>query len=70
MEAGANTATAADNEVNAGVGEKEVMVGSENAQQGPAPEIATMVEKDVANEKKNADASDPSPTEQVGKSKD
>jgi hypothetical protein len=35
MEAGAKTATAVDQEVNDVVGEKEVMVASENAQQKP-----------------------------------
>jgi hypothetical protein len=35
MEAGANTATTVDNEVNHGEGEKEVMVASEKAQQAP-----------------------------------
>jgi hypothetical protein len=54
--AGVKTVTAVDNEVNHGVGEKEVMIASENPQQGPESEIATTVNKDVANEKKNTDA--------------
>jgi hypothetical protein len=46
------------------------MVASENAQQGPESEIATIVDEDVADKTKNTDASDPSQTEQVGTSKD
>jgi hypothetical protein len=68
MEAGAKTATAIDNEVNHCVGEKEVMVASGKAQQGPKSEIATTVDKDVANENINTDASVPSETEKVGTS--
>ncbi len=68
-EAGAKTAPAVDNEVNHGAGEKEVMVASEKPQQEPESEIATTVDKDVANEKKNTDAINPSQTEQVGASK-
>jgi hypothetical protein len=69
-EAGSKTATSVDNEVNDGVGEKEVMVASENAQQGPESKIATTVDKDVTNKNKNADAIDLSQTEQIGESKD
>jgi hypothetical protein len=69
MAAGVKTATAVDNEVNHCVGEKEVMIASEKPQQGPESEIATTVDKDVANKKKKTDASDPSQTEQVGASK-
>jgi hypothetical protein len=70
MAAGVKTATAVDNEVNHGVGEKEVMIASEKPQQGPESEIATTVYKDDANEKKNTDARDPSQKEQAGASKD
>ncbi len=45
------------------------MVASENAKQKLESEIATSVDKDVTNEKKDSDASDPSQTEQVGASK-
>ncbi len=69
MEAGAKTATAVDNEVNHGVGEIKVMVANEKPQQEPESEIATTLDKDVANEKKNTDAIDPSQTAQVGASK-
>jgi hypothetical protein len=68
MEAGAKTASAVDNEVADGVGEEEVMVASENAQQKAESEIATTVDKNVTKEKKDTDASDPSQTEQVGAS--
>jgi hypothetical protein len=46
------------------------MVASEQPQQEPESEIATTVDRDVANEKKDTDASDPSQTGKVGASKD
>jgi hypothetical protein len=46
------------------------MVASEKPQQEPGSEIATTVDKDVANDKKDTDASDPSQTGKVGASKD
>jgi hypothetical protein len=49
MEAGAKIATLVHNEVNDAVGEKEVMVASENTQQGPESEIAIAIDKDVGN---------------------
>jgi hypothetical protein len=70
IKAGANKASAVDNEVNHGVGEKNVMVASEKAQQGPESKIATTVDKDVAKENLNSDAIDPSQTGKVGASKD
>ena len=39
------------------------MVASEKAQQAPESEIATTVDKDVANKNEDSDASDPSQTE-------
>jgi hypothetical protein len=44
------------------------MVASEKSQQAPESEIATTVDKDVAKENINMDASDPSQTEKVGTS--
>ncbi len=59
---------AVSNEVNHSVGEKEVIVASEKAQQVPELEIAKTVDTDVANKNINTDASDPSQTEKVGSS--
>jgi hypothetical protein len=44
------------------------MVASKKAQQASESEIATIVDKDVANKNINTDASDPSQTEKVGAS--
>jgi hypothetical protein len=46
------------------------MVASKKAQQGSESEIARIVFKDVANDKKNTDVSNPSQTDQVDDSKD
>jgi hypothetical protein len=62
IKAGAKTASAVDNEVNNGVEEKEGRVASEKPQQESESEIATTVDKDTANEKKDLDTSDPSQT--------
>ncbi len=63
--AGARSATAIDKDVTNGVGEMDIMGGSEHSQQGPKSETATAVDKEVTNEKKDTDSSDPSQTGHV-----